>query len=444
MVPTFTRSRSTREMPSYAPAASPQVRRRLSPWPPRRPIHSGYGVARPVSTADVHGIPTQIRQVRVGSTLTELHALVPLVHLLVLLAGPAPSGSARASRRCQDCSRPPRRLPDQAVLSFAGLLRQPSGQGLSPQLGTLAPRGARTGHRTGGLDRPPPNGEAWPASPLPATTTLRPGPERRHSAVPLAALQPPSLLATAAALRHVTGSPGPGLLRRLRPTRPVRQSACLSTASTPGAHRPGTGTRWFPCSLWFARRSRSPAVSQRLRHAYAADLQRGLRVGHLKDLPEVPAATASGGTHRARPISTRFEPVPTLKDVITPVPRVLLSATLAGPAPSGSTGTSRLCQGCSHPPRHHPDQAALSFTALLRQDGGEGLSPPLEQQHLTAQPNLSGTLPITGTSGRPGLPYGDVHKDRDSHGLMPYVMDHGQRTTLKTARSWRFRNLTAA
>jgi hypothetical protein len=38
----------------------------------------------------------------------------------------------------------------------------------------------------------------------------------------------------------------------------------------------------------------------------------------------------------------------------------------------------RLCRGCSRPPRHHPDQAAPSFTALLRQDGGEGLSPPLE------------------------------------------------------------------
>jgi len=46
--------------------------------------------------------------------------------------------------------------------------------------------------------------------------------------------------------------------------------------------------------------------------------------------------------------------------------------------PIGSTGTSRLCQGCSCPPRHHPDQAALSSTAPLRRDGGEGLSPPLE------------------------------------------------------------------
>src|SRR6266542_3432246 len=52
---------------------------------------------------------------------------------------------------------------------------------------------------------------------------------------------------------------------------------------------------------------------------------------------------------------------------MTLVPRVLLSATLAGPAPSGSTDTSRLCRGCSHPPRRFPDQAAPSFAALLRQ-----------------------------------------------------------------------------
>jgi hypothetical protein len=69
----------------------------------------------------------------------------------------------------------------------------------------------------------------------------------------------------------------------------------------------------------------------------------------------------------------------------TPVPRVLLSATLAGPAPSGSTGTSRLCQGCSRPPRHHADQAALSYSDLLRQATGEGLSPPHGSQRLTAQ-----------------------------------------------------------
>jgi hypothetical protein len=106
VVPTFTTDRSTREMPSYTPTASPRVRRSLSSWPPHRFVHPGSGVARHLHTADAHGTPTQIHQVRVGSTLTGLHALVPLVHLLVSLAGPAPSGSADAPRRCQDCFPP--------------------------------------------------------------------------------------------------------------------------------------------------------------------------------------------------------------------------------------------------------------------------------------------------------------------------------------------------
>jgi hypothetical protein len=105
-----------------------------------------------------------------------------------------------------------------------------------------------------------------------------------------------------------------------------------------GCPPPGTSTGWFPRSLSFARRRRSPAVSQRHRHEYAADLSHGLP-GLVKEPPrEVPAARRYGGTHRARPLSTRFEPVYGLKDVTAPVPRVLLSATLAGPAPSGSTG----------------------------------------------------------------------------------------------------------
>jgi hypothetical protein len=57
-----------------------------------------------------------------------------------------------------------------------------------------------------------------------------------------------------------------------------------------------------------------------------------------------------------------------MKGCLTPVPRVLLSIPLAGPRPSGSTGQFRLCQGCSRPPRHHPDQDALSSAVLLRRD----------------------------------------------------------------------------
>ena len=128
MVPTFIADRSTGAAPSFPPAASPRVRRRPSSWPPHRPIHSGFRVTHPNLGTDVRCRPTQIRPVRVGSTLTELHALVPLVHLLVSLAEPAPSGSADASRLCQDRFRPHRRSPDQAVLSFGRLLRQPTGK----------------------------------------------------------------------------------------------------------------------------------------------------------------------------------------------------------------------------------------------------------------------------------------------------------------------------
>ena len=87
------------------------------------------------------------------------------------------------------------------------------------------------------------------------------------------------------------------------------------------------------------------------------------RADHPMTARKFPARSATGtGAHRSRPISARFEPVYLSRDLITPVPLVLLSITLAGPAPSGGAGTSRRCQGCSHPPRHLPDRAALSFT----------------------------------------------------------------------------------
>jgi hypothetical protein len=156
MVPTFTTNRSTREMPSYTPAASPRVRRRHSPWPPHRLVHSGYGVAHPKSAAGVHGIPTQIHQVRVGSTLTELHPLVPLVHLLVSLAGPAPSGSTRTSRRCQDCFPPSPASPGSGCPQLQpGCYDSPAARVLHPSSVTMAPRGARTNRRSHGLPPPP-------------------------------------------------------------------------------------------------------------------------------------------------------------------------------------------------------------------------------------------------------------------------------------------------
>ena len=98
------------------------------------------------------------------------------------------------------------------------------------------------------------------------------------------------------------------------------------------------------------------------RREYAADLPHGLPSGSC--IPPQEFSRSPEGMTRIRATSGPDPPDSNwcrFKRRNTPVPRVLLSITLAGPAPSGSTGTSRLCQGRSRPPRHHPDQAALSF-----------------------------------------------------------------------------------
>jgi hypothetical protein len=74
------------------------------------------------------------------------------------------------------------------------------------------------------------------------------------------------------------------------------------------------------------------------RHGYAAALHRGLPGQGKKARPEVPSASTHIRTRRTQPVSTRFELVHALKGVMTPVPRVLLFVSLAGPAPSGSPG----------------------------------------------------------------------------------------------------------
>ena len=98
----------------------------------------------PTSPTVVHCKPAPIRQVSSRFIAYGTSSMVPSVRLLVLLAGPAPSGSTGTSRRCQGCSHPPRRPPDQAAPSFTQPLRRPSRAGLSPPLGNTAPRGARS------------------------------------------------------------------------------------------------------------------------------------------------------------------------------------------------------------------------------------------------------------------------------------------------------------
>ena len=119
------------------------------------------------------------------------------------------------------------------------------------------------------------------------------------------------------------------------------------------------GARLCPCGIATATPQHFTVASDRTTHE---------SVRSSPTPPRPDRATESGaGARRSRPTSARFGAGSVLRDFVTPVPRVLLSVTLAGPAPSGSASTPRRCQDCSRPPRHLPDQAVLSFTALLRQ-----------------------------------------------------------------------------
>ncbi len=64
---------------------------------------------------------------------------------------------------------------------------------------------------------------------------------------------------------------------------------------------------------------------------------------------------------------------------MTPVPRVFLPVSLTAPSSSGSAELTRLCRGCSHPPRRSPVPAASSFTPPLRRRSDGGLPPSFEQ-----------------------------------------------------------------
>jgi hypothetical protein len=134
-------------------------------------------------------------------------------------------------------------------------------------------------------------------------------------------------------------------------------------------------------------------VSQRPRHGYAADLPYGLPEPLKHIAPEVPAASVHSGTHRARPVSARFEPVSQLKDVKRRFLAYSFPPRSPDPHHLAVLGPSRLCQGCSRPPRRYTDQAAPSYSDPLRQAAGEGLSPPLEPHRLTAQTE-SATEPL--------------------------------------------------
>ena len=125
----------------------------------------------------------------------------------------------------------------------------------------------------------------------------------------------------------------------------------------------GTGAQLFPLQP---------------RHGYAAGLPHGLTTGCIRPASESPATDLAAGVHCCPALIGQVRAGVTLEGVQPLVhSRYASPSCSADPGPSGSTGPSRLCQGCSHPHPRFRDQAALSFTGLLRQPSRGVLAPPL-------------------------------------------------------------------
>ena len=158
-------------------------------------------------------------------------------------------------------------------------------------------------------------------------------------------------------LRHVVGFPDLGLLRALRPLPRTSIGDGPSPTSRLAARVRSGSPAGFPRSLLTVRRDRHPAMPLHHRHGYAADLHHGLpgrRHSPPEEFPTGRPRTGQADRWPPQPMGTRCDPahvrqVPgwwvRLRGVQTLVPHVCLSVLLAEPAPSGSTGTSRRCQG---------------------------------------------------------------------------------------------------
>ena len=156
-------------------------------------------------------------------------------------------------------------------------------------------------------------------------------------------------------LRHVTGFPGLGLLRVLRPIPPA--SASNGPSPRPAQCRPvREPVGWFPRSV--SNRSTgsapnyAPATSPRLRRRHSP-WPPDRRHQPTEESPHTTIAVSVCAA--TRPQSARFEPLGLLRSFRTLVPHVRLSVLLAGPGPSGSTDPSRRCQGCYPPEPSVPE-----------------------------------------------------------------------------------------
>ena len=130
-------------------------------------------------------------------------------------------------------------------------------------------------------------------------------------------------------------------LRRHRPATGV--PSCVPSGMTGRDRRSGSHVH-----LGSVPQAWCPAMPQRLRHGYAAGIHHGLPFGDINRKQSSPRR--SGDAHR-NPAHIRQVGAggSLLRGFQMLVPHVHRPVLLAGPAPSGSAGTSRRCRGCFPP-----------------------------------------------------------------------------------------------
>src|SRR5690242_2524952 len=101
-------------------------------------------------------------------------------------------------------------------------------------------------------------------------------------------------------------------------------------------------------------------------------------------------------------MSARFGAGTVLRDFQTPVPRVLLFATLAGPAPSGSASTPGVVRAAPALPSASRIGLPSATPPCCDRDSGGGLSPPLES---TAPHGAPGGTRTSSSTPAPPAPY---------------------------------------
>jgi len=187
------------------------------------------------------------------------------------------------------------------------------------------------------------------------------------------------------------GSPRLGVLRRLRPVpdrsavdapNPNHRTGCAATGRT------GTVPVFTVIRLMKEEPDSVPAASPRLpRSTSPWSPGQSLKASHRSSPPVRP------GAHRSRPISARLGPVRALRDVNagslrTPFHPARRTRTIWQswnvPALSGPLATTPGVTQARLPP---------APPACCDRPGGEGLSPPLETQRLTAHSTAAGIGP---------------------------------------------------